>query len=304
MNNSPLVSCIVIFLNGEAFIEETIASIFAQTYEFWELLLVDDGSTDRSTKLAKHYVQQYPDKVRYLEHEGHQNRGMSATRNLGIRHARGEYIAFLDADDIWVPTKLAEQVEILARYPSAVMVYGKTQIWYSWTNNPQNQTLDHFYDLGVPPNTLIEPPQLLLQLLRNKCQTPTTCNALIRRQVFETIGYFEESFRTMYEDQVFFAKLLLHAPVFVADTCWAKYRQHSQSCSSQEEVSGYYSKRKAFLHWLESYLACQSIHDDRIWQTLQWEKWQSEHPSLAKWLNRLPFSLQKLASKTIMRTAE
>ncbi len=302
MSYQPLVSCITIFLNGEAFIEETIASIFTQTYEPWELLLVDDGSTDRSTIIAQQYAQKYPDKIRYLEHEGHQNRGMSASRNLGIHHAKGELIAFLDADDIWVPTKLAEQVTILDRYPAAVMVYGTTQIWYSWTNNLEDQQRDHFYDLGVSPNTLIDPPQLLLQLLKNKCQTPTTCNALIRRQVFETIGYFEESFRTMYEDQVFFAKVLLHAPVFVADTCWAKYRQHSQSCSSQEEASAYYSKRKPFLHWLERYFTRQGIEEDRIWQALRWEQWQAGHPGLAHWINRLPFSLQNLISQTVTVT--
>jgi len=304
MSSEALVSCITIFLNGEAFIKETIASIFAQTYGAWELLLVDDGSTDRSTEIAKHYAQKYPDKVRYLEHQDHQNLGMSASRNLGISYTKGEYIAFLDADDIWVPTKLADQVSILTQHPSAAMVYGRTQIWYSWTGKLEDQQLDHFYDLGVTPNTLIEPPRLLLQLLQNKYQTPTTCNALIRSQVFETIGYFEEGFRTLYEDQVFFTKVLLNAPVFVSDTYWAKYRQHPQSCSAQEEAFGYYNQRKPFLHWLETYFRHQKVQDARIWQALRWEQWQSEHPSLAYWLNRLPFSLQQLASKIVIWTTE
>jgi GT2 family glycosyltransferase len=120
------------------------------------------------------------------------------------------------------------------------MVYGRTQIWYSWQENGSSNQLDHFYDLGVQPNTLINPPMLFLLLLQNKCQTPTTCNALIRREIFEKIGKFEESFRTMYEDQVFFSKVLLNASVFVADECWAKYRQHPASCSSQSETQQYY----------------------------------------------------------------
>jgi glycosyltransferase involved in cell wall biosynthesis len=62
---------------------------------------VDDGSTDDSKTIALNYAEQYQEKVCYLEHEGHQNRGMSTTRNLGIRLAKGEYIAFLDADDVW-----------------------------------------------------------------------------------------------------------------------------------------------------------------------------------------------------------
>ena len=103
MSSKPLVSGIIIFLNAEKFIEEAIDSVFAQTYDNWELLLVDDGSTDRSTKIAQQYAQHYLAKVRYLEHENHQNLGMSATRNLGIRNVKGKYIAFLDADDVWLP---------------------------------------------------------------------------------------------------------------------------------------------------------------------------------------------------------
>jgi glycosyltransferase involved in cell wall biosynthesis len=109
----PLVSCVVIFLNGEQYIREAIESVFSQVYEHWELFLVDDGSTDSSTQIARHYAQQHPDKVHYLEHPGHQNRGMSAARNLGIRHAQGAYLAFLDADDLWLPQKLERQVAIL-----------------------------------------------------------------------------------------------------------------------------------------------------------------------------------------------
>src|SRR5829696_811917 len=102
MNSKPLVSSVMIFFNAERFIREAIESVFAQTYDNWELLLVDDGSTDDSTQIALHYAEQYPERVRYLEHPGHQNRGMSASRNLGVSQAKGEYIALLDADDVWL----------------------------------------------------------------------------------------------------------------------------------------------------------------------------------------------------------
>ena len=67
--------------------------------------MVDNGSTDRSTDIALQYAAHYPGRVRYLEHAGHQNRGMSASRNLGIKNAAGAYIALLDADDVWLPQK-------------------------------------------------------------------------------------------------------------------------------------------------------------------------------------------------------
>jgi glycosyltransferase involved in cell wall biosynthesis len=83
LNGNSLVSLVVIFLNAERFIQEAIHSLFAQSYDR-ELLLVDDGSTDRSTDIALHYAARNPGRVFYLEHARHQNRGMSASRNLGI----------------------------------------------------------------------------------------------------------------------------------------------------------------------------------------------------------------------------
>jgi glycosyltransferase involved in cell wall biosynthesis len=127
-----LVSVIVPFFNSERFIQETIASVFAQTYDRWELLLVDDGSTDRSQTIAKNFEREYPDRIRYLHHADRQNRGCSASRNLGIDNARGEYIAFLDADDVWLPDKLSRQVDILESQPAAAMVYGKYLVWHNF----------------------------------------------------------------------------------------------------------------------------------------------------------------------------
>ena len=110
MNNIHQVSVITIFLNAEKFIHEAIESVFAQ----W---LVDDGSTDASAEIARRFANQQSRKVRYLEHVGHKNRGMSASRNLGIRNANGRYSAFLDADDVWLPEKLERQVPIFESQP-------------------------------------------------------------------------------------------------------------------------------------------------------------------------------------------
>ena len=100
-------------------------------------------------------------KVRYLEHDGHRNRGASAARNLGISNAKGKYIAFLDADDVWLPQKLDHQVEILNSQPEAAMICGATQWWYSWTGNPEDIKRDHIRRLSVPADTLVMPPKLL-----------------------------------------------------------------------------------------------------------------------------------------------
>jgi glycosyltransferase involved in cell wall biosynthesis len=283
MNNKPLVSCIVIFFDpGEKFFIEAIESIFAQTYDHWELLLVDDGSSDKSTVIALEYTQKYPDKVRYLEHEGHQNRGMSATRNLGIRHAKGELIAFLDADDIWLPQKLEQQVPILESYPEAAMLYGKTQFWYSWADkkstiwqsNPEFPKDDSMTITSVQFDQLIEPPAQLLLFLQNKEIYPCTCSILIRRQVFEEIGTFEENFRNAHEDMVFHSKLFLKVPVYVSSQCWDKYRIHPHSYWRRADMEGKGEEIRhrgylKYLKWLENYLSEEEIQDPEVWTELK-----------------------------------
>jgi glycosyltransferase involved in cell wall biosynthesis len=165
----PLASIIIIFLNEDKFIREALESVFSQTYDTWELLLVDDGSTDASPDIARWYVERRAGKVRYLAHEGHQNRGMSASRNLGISHAGGEYIAFLDADDVWFPEKLEQQVTILESHSEAAMVYGPGQMWYSWTGNSEDIQRDFVpKQTGVPidgsnPTKVRKVPQVVRQ---------------------------------------------------------------------------------------------------------------------------------------------
>lgn len=275
MNSKSRVSVIMIFLNCEKYIDEAIGSVLAQTYDCWELLLVDDGSTDKSSDIAQRYAQTYPEKVRYLEHENHANCGMSASRNLGIISSQGEYIAFLDADDIWLSLKLEKQVAILDKQPEAGMVYGATFMWYSWTDKPTGAARDSYRKLGVQSDSLIKPPTLPIEFLRKQADTPATCGVLIRREVIEAVGGFEPMFRGMFEDQVFFYKVCLQTSVFVESGSWDKYRQHPDSASRVAMRIGKYHRHDLnpaqlkFLEWLKSYLHQAEIKDIEIHQALQ-----------------------------------
>ena len=179
MNKNPLVSTIMPFWNEGKFLREAIESVLAQTYDTWQLFLVDDGSIDTSTSIALWYAEHWPQKVRYLEHRGHGNLGASAARNLGISQAEGSYIAFLDADDVWLPRTLEEQVAILDSHPEAGMVYGATEWWYSWAGNPEDGAIDRIPDLGVAPNTLLRPPILLTLMLQDSIAVPCTCSVMV-----------------------------------------------------------------------------------------------------------------------------
>lgn len=286
MSDNPLVSGIIIFLNGEEFFEEAIQSVFAQTYENWELLLVDDGSTDRSTEIAKRYAEKYPSKVRYLEHEGHQNKGMSATRNLGIKHAQGEYIAFLDADDVWVPNKLEQQVAIMQEHTEAAMCYGPTLFWFSWPGNRNEGERDWKTRHGPQINALVEPPGLLALLLEDEFTVPSTCSVVVRRSTFDEVGAFEEDFKDQMEDMVFHTKIFLKKPVYVSSECWGWYRQHPNNSGARAQASGYWKynepnpARCAYLRWVESYMIAEGAQDTAAWRVLQRELFPYRHPHL------------------------
>jgi len=285
---APAASCIVIFLNEERFLAEAIESVLAQNHDSWELLLVDDGSTDGSAAIAREFVQRHPDRVRYLQHAGSVNLGMSAARNLGLAHARGRYVGFLDADDVWLPGKLTEQVGILDRRPDVGMVYGRTLLWHSWQTGSAHRSLDRFCDLGVTPDTILEPPLLLVQLIENRFQTPTTCNALIRRSVIDATGGFEPEFRGMFEDQVYFMKVCLDHRVYVASCCWAKYRQRDDSHSSHADAAGKVVEARArMLAWLEAFLERRRVVAAPVWQALRREQFALRSPRLHRQLERL-----------------
>jgi glycosyltransferase involved in cell wall biosynthesis len=279
MSSKPLISIVIIFLNAERFMREAVESVFAQTYHNWELLLVDDGSTDGSTAIAQHYVDRDAQRVRYLTHPGRANCGMSVSRNVGIRNAKGQYVALLDADDVWLPHKLEQQVAILNSHPQATMVYGPTQWWYSWTRQPEDIPRDFVNELGVPPNTLINPPTLLTLFLRNEGISPCTCSMLVRREVLELTGGFEEGFRGLYEDQAFCAKLCLDSIVFASAECWYRYRQHPDSaCAVAQKTGQHRQARLIFLNWLAAYLAARQVKHAEVWRALEDELWRLRHP--------------------------
>ena len=248
------MSVITIFLDEEPFLAEAIESVRAQTFPDWELLLVDDGSTDRSGAIARAYADADPGRVRCLSHPEGANQGMSASRNLGIENARGELIAFLDGDDVWLPDKLADQVAVLDEHPRAALAYGRTSIWYSW--QPDSTLSDFYYSLGVEAGRVHDPPRLFNVLMRNRAQTPTPCNAIVRRSLIDRIGGFADEFPGLFEDQVFFAKALLAAPAYVDGRTWARYRQHAGSCTGREDrASDELDERLRFLEWVRRYVA-------------------------------------------------
>ncbi len=276
----PRVSVVINFLNAESFVEEAIESVLAQTYENWELLLVDDGSTDGSTRIAKAYAARLSGRVRYLQHEGHRNRGSSASRNLGMRKARGELVAFLDADDVWFSDKLSRQAELLDRFPEAAMVIGPARVWHSWAGASATES-DYDNVPAYAADTLVAPPEIVRAQLINGGDAPFPSGMLIRRILAEEVGGFEEDFRGMHDDQVFCTKLCLTQTVYAQCGSVFFYRIHPDSlCQTSISGGDYAGAKQRFLEWLDRYLKGRITTDSDLWRDLQERLWPYRHPVL------------------------
>ena len=263
MNDQPLISITTAFLNEEKFLSEAVESVLAQSYSNWELLLVDDGSSDGSTAIAKSYAEKYPGKIIYLEHAEHKNRGLSASRNFAIEKSKGEYLAILDADDVWHIDKLRDQLNILLQYPEAGMVCGAYECWNSWhTGNPENDKIEL---VGGPQDTLTQPPLLLTYLYPLSWgHSPCPSDVMLRRFVYEKYAKFEGGVFVgdyqFYEDQPFFCKVYFNVPVYIMSKCYLRYRQRSESMVAVAYAGGkYHNARIFFLNWLKSYMKQHNI---------------------------------------------
>lgn len=298
----PLISVITIFHNAPVgFFEEAIESVLAQTEKRWELLLVDDGSTDQSSDVARRAVAAHPDRMRLLTHPQGSNRGMSASRNLGLRAAKGQFVAFLDADDIYLPAKLERQLAVLQTHPEVGIVFGPTMHWWSWTGDPADRERDSARRPGAAPETVVRAPNLVRAYLERRADTPATCGVLIRRVAMEAVGGFDDRFPDLYEDQAFFFKLLLVESAYVERQAWDRYRRHPDAMCEVRIREGKHSDdysttapRQHFLEWLAAYFQRTAVVDADLRRLLRRELWPYRHPRLQR---------SAAALRTVVRSA-
>jgi len=287
VSEAPLVSVVTCFLDAERFIEEAVESVFAQTHPAWELVLVDDGSGDRSGELARRYARRHPDRVRCIEHGGRRNLGKSASRNAGIAASSGPYVAFLDADDVYEPHALATLCGALADVPEAAVAYGRTRLWHAWPGNPDGRDAAWDFDseLPAPGGTLLAAGALLGALVREDDVLPSVCSALVRRDALERVGGWEAAFVDVYDDFVLWAKLFATAPALVVDATLSRYRKHGDSSCERAVRDGTWSPhdlnaaRHRYLAWLDGWLTRRRLGDEATWRALDVALAPYRHPT-------------------------
>ena len=210
------ISVIIPAYNAEDTILETIKSIQKQTFSDWEIIAVDDGSTDKTLKKLSEIQDQ---RVKVLSYE---NGGVAIARNRGISHASGEYIAFMDADDLWTSDKLESQLAALQTNPEAGVAY-------SWTY--------YFYDKSNLKKTLFPGESIhfsgdVYSHLLVKNFLASGSNPLIRRKAIESVGEFDPAC-VPCEDWDFYLRLAAQFFFIVVPKHQIIYRQSANSGSSQ-----------------------------------------------------------------------
>ncbi|MCH7629205.1 MAG: glycosyltransferase family 2 protein [Proteobacteria bacterium] len=277
---SPRVSVICPFLNAESFIAESLASVLAQDFTDFELILVDDGSTDSSASIAQAHAACLPDRATMLSHPGRANLGISASRSLGLSVARGQYVAFLDADDVWLPGKLGEQVALLDAHPDAAMACGVVTYWSSWDGGE-----DEVIRTGgaIAP---VAPPGVPVPRLYpvGDDGAPSPSEVLLRRDAVMAVGGPEDAFRDMYEDQVLFTKLMLAYPTCFSDRHWLLYRVRGDSCTAHVRAARQYlPRRRQYFEWLAGHLVRHpALATPGLARTVRTELRWLRHPLLWK----------------------
>ncbi len=176
MNSLPLVSVVIPAYNAATFIAETIESVQQQSYEHWEMLVVDDGSTDETAAVVRQYATAEA-RIRLISQP---NGGVSKARNRGVEEAHGELIAFLDADDRWLPDKLAAHVEFMRSHPQASASFARAEL-IQFDGTATRRTTHNFVEQVAVQDVLYNNP------------TITTSNIVIYKSVFERLGGFDES---------------------------------------------------------------------------------------------------------------
>jgi len=209
----PLVSVIIPVYNGERYIAETIRSVIAQTESSWEIIVVNDGSKDKSLGIL---IGLAVEELR-LHVLSVKNGGVSRARNAGVAEARGKYLAFVDQDDLWTPEKLKRQLALFRENPELGIVF-------------TNESIIDNTGAKVKPKVLSLSEKnrgWVFDEFVFECFMPVS-SVMMTRQLFDKVGGFDPQYG-LAEDYDFFLKAVRIAPVDYVDEPLLLYREHRQS---------------------------------------------------------------------------
>lgn len=224
-----MISVIIPAYNAERYIKEAIESALSQTYKDIEIIVINDGSTDRTGDIAFQCFQHESQRVLIVHQK---NKGASAARNTGIKYAKGEYIAFLDADDVWLPNKLQKQIALLENDKDLALVYSNCY-----------RNTDTLFDIAKPHRGFAFSELILDNFI-------PTSSVVVRKSILDKVGVFNESFLISQDFDLWLRIAHAHKIDFV-DLPLVKYEMDSDGLSKKripvlKEVIKIVAKNRAY----------------------------------------------------------
>jgi glycosyltransferase involved in cell wall biosynthesis len=272
-----LVSVVMIFLYpSREFLLEAVDSVLQQSETDFELILVDDGSTNRSSELAKGLAAEHDAKIRYVSHPGDENLGTGPSRNLGLHSARGRYLAFLDSDDRWQPDFLAQRLAELGRNPTARVSFGPVRFWTSWSSPAKGR--DRVQPMVVPTDAIYPASAELVSLQLEGRLDLFLQGLVVETRLAREVGGFPASFDRLFEDVAFIAQLLCQSTVFISSVPLTLYRVHDDSTCAGESVRATGRAGLRLLEWAAAELPFAGLSDPRqVQRTIERQRWCLGH---------------------------
>ena len=214
------VDIIIPAFNAARFLPFSLESVVSQTFDDWRILLVDDGSTDNTAEAVAPFLDRLGSKLRYIKQE---NRGLPAARNTAIRASTAEFLALLDADDVWLPCRLSESLKILRERPQVGLVYGLI------TGIDQDNRPGITWEGNLSDADGHIAPQVYMRKVELPCPTIT-----FRRKCVDEVGFFDETMRAT-EDRDLWLRIALRYEVGFVPKVLAYYRLSPNSMSTDPQ---------------------------------------------------------------------
>ena len=282
IEQSSIISVIIPTYNRAHLIGRTIKSILNQTFQDFEIIVVDDGSVDDTEEVVRSFDDP---RIKYLKHQ--KNLGASTARNTGIKNSRGEYIAFLDSDDEWLPEKLKKQINIFQRAPD------KVGLVYSWA-----EMIDEKGELFRKLNFVVK-GRVLQNILRGNFIPSST--VVVKKKCFDEVGLFDESFASCQDREMWTRIATKYEMEVVPEYLARMYRDKkiSISASPKKVVYGYY---QYFIKFQELYLS-EGMKEE-LSQNLSWVAYElikEGYKKKARECFRLSFKYSKTNWKNYAR---
>lgn len=239
----PAISILLPSYNYGWCLRDAIASVLAQDTTDWELIIIDDGSSDDAPMIAREYARRFPEHISMLAHPRGENRGLPATYRLGRSYARGFYTAFLEADDLWHPRALSVKRQVLDADRSVACVF------HDVTMFGDSETLERMHDAFrglIEGIDIYRRPFCAFPYLMNQNRIPSFSAAMVRRDAFAQIDLPDT--HQVWLDWITWAQLSLYGWFYFVPESYTWWRRHEESYNQQYSDGLYASGELELAH--------------------------------------------------------